>query len=212
MSTTTWTHNSYTLEIDGHEFNIPWPVLEDTIILKLSADGLTARLGSLSQDEDPEDPFEGEEGEFFQFDPRKIHHVTRPEPEDFKRIIRANPGRVFTVDCYEHSDIFYKVADGPFTVEETKDKKHGDYLELCLNRAGGYYIAPEDVTDPAKHAESALKTYSSWCNGDVYGVCVWTYTRATINDAWGEPNRDAECWGFIGYDYASQELDSQMED
>ena len=209
----------YSYEDDeGNVFDIPWEVLESTIILEISEDGLTAKLGSLSQDEDCGDPFEGDEGEFYQFNCRYIHYTEKPEIDAFKRIIRENPGRVFTHsgtdDNHGPGTCSCFVEEGPFSVKDTKgDKRTGDNspAEKALDKADGYYIAPEDVTDATKYAKSVLSDYTSWCNGDVYGVCVWKYEREDKTDSWGEPDRDEECWGYIGYDYAREELEAQMK-
>lgn len=173
-----------------------------------SEDGKTQIHAFLVQDSDCEDPFDGDEGEFYQFDSSYIHHAPRPELDDFRKIIRANPGRVFTTswagDCHGPGTTRVYVNDGPFSVNDTKEKKQGDYLERCLDCAGGYYIVPEDATDPAKYAAGVLESYSSWCNGEVYGVAVWVW----IDGEFQEDSRDSECWGFIGYDYAKEELEA----
>lgn len=210
---------TYYTDADHGEFELPFPGDFYRKTLQVSADGLTAKLGMLCQDEDAEDPFDGDEGEFYQFDRSRIHDRNRPDLEEWKRIIRANPGRVFahngtgnwhgpgTVRCFPTA--------GPFTTKDCRGKK-GSRGEDCpaaeaLDDMDGYYIAPEDVTDPAKYAKGALKTYSAWCNGDVYGVCVWTYTRPDTDSPWELQDRD-ECWGYIGTDYAEEELNSRMKE
>lgn len=214
------TRTEHYFETGDHTFPIPWEFIEGTEILKTSANGLKAVLGSLAQDEDAEDPFEmyGNEGEFFQFDRDYIHHASRPEIEDFKRIIRANPGRVFTTswagDCHGPGTTRIGVHSGPFTSADTRGERRtgeNSTAERALAIADGYYIAPGDVTDPTKYAAGVLETYSEWCNGDVFGVCLWVYTRGSTDDPWGEPDRVNECWGFIGYEYAKKDLQAQFE-
>jgi hypothetical protein len=178
----------------------------------ISPDGLKAVLAFLVHDDSPADPFEEfEEGEFFQFDRSRKHDADRPELEDWKRIIRANPGRVVTVDS--RGDEF--TAGTLMTAAMCRGKYQGhDYCqaEAELDSMDGYYIAPENVPDPLQYAVGALETYSQWCNGDVYGLVVWAYTRTDQADSWGDPDRDRECWGYYGRDgYTTDELQSEFD-
>jgi len=199
-------HTSYTAEIAGHEFPIPFPYLENSEVLQVSADSRTARLGVLVLDEDFLDPLEGYDGgTLVQFNRSYSHYEPRPDLDDFKRLVRANPGRVVLIGHYGDT---YKVEGAPLTAADTK----GNQLESALYGASGYYIAPEDVTDPASYAKSTLRTYSDWCNGECYGVCVWSYTRTENGWELAEDGRDNECWGYIGLEYAQEELTSQMKE
>jgi len=223
-------HTSYTWEsLDGETFHIPFEFSQDgSELFKMSDDGLSAVLGVLDYDESPEDPFDGDEGEFFQFDNRCIHYTPRPDIEDWKRLIRANSGRIVThsgtgdnhgpgtTRCYPKSVLTKEMCRG--------DKRTGEnsLAEQLLDNCYGYYIVPEDVENVLDYADSALETYSQWCNGDVYGICIWSYTRdfaeydvdgngvpGEFTD-WEEPERE-ECWGFFGYDYAEKELQEQFD-
>jgi len=203
---------TYTAEIDGHEFPIPFPYLEDSEILQVSADGRTARLGVLVHDDDCEDPLEEhDEGTLVQFNRSYSHYEPRPDLDDFKRLVRANPGRVvltsYAGDCHGPGTVRITVQDGPFAARDAR----GDQLENALEHAGGYYIAPEDVTDPASYAKSILRIYSDWCNGECYGICVWAYSRVDGRWELDEDSRD-ECWGYTGHEHAQEELTSQMKE
>jgi hypothetical protein len=62
------------------------------------------------------------------------------------------------------------------------------------------------VDDPDRRTEiarSLLDTYTSWCNGDVWGVCHFVIDPDT-----GETVEDDACWGYIGDEYALEELNS----
>lgn len=197
-------HTTYTFELDDHVFSLPFDPEGEPEWYQISTDGTRAALAFLVPDNSPADPFEKfDEGIFYQFDRSRCHDCSRPDPDEFKRIIRANPGRVVTV-CTRGEG--FTVDAGPFTVADTK----GDPSAACkaIDNADGYYIAPSDVTDAASYATSALSQYTAWCEGDVYGVIVWTYTRAGIDEPWGEPDRDQEVWGYYGCDYAREELRS----
>lgn len=54
-------------------------------------------------------------------------------------------------------------------------------------------------------ARGVCETYTSWCNGDCYGVVVVTC------EADGSMIDSDECWGYIGHEYAEQTLKEQME-
>lgn len=198
-----------------HSFPLPFDPQGDPEHIYISANGLRAVLAFLVPDDSPEDPFSWDEGEFYQFDCSYKHHTPRPDIEDFKRIIRENPGRVVTVcSCGDG----FKVDAGPFTVADTRNRRTQPQCprwtspaEEALDDAAGYYIAPADATDSAEYAAGALRTYSQWCNGEVYGICVWIYERASIADDWELTDRDAECWGYYGRDgYTAEELLSQF--
>lgn len=58
-----------------------------------------------------------------------------------------------------------------------------------------------------EYARGLAEEYTSWANGDCHGVVVYVIDRET-----GEriTDHDEECWGFVGSEYAEQELESSM--
>lgn len=211
-------HTSYTWTTpDGEDLEILWEFLPDSELYKISEDGLSCVLGSLTQDECAQNPIEDwDNGELIIFDGCKNR---RPDIEDWKRIVRANSGRAVSVDHDDHNGTIY--------VREcltSKDCRGTDSLaENELESMDGYYIVPEDVTEPFEYAKSVMNELTQYYQGDVYGVCVWTYTR-TFSDydlngdgipgeytPWSEPNRERECWGYYGSDYAEKELQEQFD-
>ena len=237
MSTQTRIHRTYTIEIDGHTFPIPFNdetgTIDDTATLYISADGTRALITALCQDDSPTDPLEDHDGEFIQFDRRYTHDGPRPEPEDFKRLIRSNPGRVFTVSyCSSNhgpGTASCSVDVGPFTVADTYNHKakiesygagirrivdgYTSTAEQAIDSTNGYYIIPEDVPPERRrdYANAVLEEYAKWCNGEVYGLIRWTFTLD--GDIWelDEDGRDGEVWGFIGYEYAEQSLADELQ-
>lgn len=212
------TTSSHTIEIDGHTLPIPFTddsgTLEETARLIIGPTSTTAALVALVHDEDPTDPMEDNNGEFYQFNPRYMYHASRPDDDQWKRIIRANPGRVFTHDgtdnCHGPGTVHCRVTHGPLTVRDTRNDRDGQNpAAYALDDAGGYYIVPEDATDPAAYAAAALQEYSDYCNGSAYGCVVWQYGREDENSEWYLMDRDNECWGYIGYTYANTVLDEE---
>lgn len=65
----------------------------------------------------------------------------------------------------------------------------------------GVIHIPSDFSDPRKAAQSWLEEYTSWCNGDVWGI--------RLVDAWTGDELDS-CWGFIGLDYAKDAATNQF--
>lgn len=64
-------------------------------------------------------------------------------------------------------------------------------------------FAEPDYTDKLKaarkYAEGIIEEYINWCNGEVYGCVVYTFTKG--DGEWVQESEDA-CWGFIGSEYA----------
>lgn len=148
-------------------------------------------LGCIVRDNDSEDPLDENEGTLVQFNHHYIRSSDRPDPEDFKEIIRANKRRVFYVRTAGDG---YRISHQAF-INNAAD----------IGNADGYYIAPEDVTKPNSYAVGVMEQYSAWCTGDVWGVCVWTYDTTTLE----LKDRD-EVWGYYGQDYAETELKERL--
>lgn len=202
-------HVEYSAEWQDNSFPVPFPYDEGTELLQITPDGLTARLGVLCRDDSPADPFEEfDEGEFYQFGSRCIHGCQRPDLDDFKRVIRANSGRVFGVFGQGEG---YSIGTEALTATECRNiKEKGvpiySQAEAVLNFIDGYYICPADATNPAQYAKAVIDQYTAFCEGDVWGVCIWEFSRPDTGADWELTDRDNECWGYYGEDYAKQTL------
>ena len=178
---------------DGREVELPFDIEGADITEVQTADKII--LGCIVRDLDPGDPLEEfDEGTLVQFDRLLIHDGERPNIETFQSIIRRNKGRVFYVDSMRDNYSISHLA----TIKNSGD----------IEGAAGYYIAPEDLKpgkQAANYADGAMEQYTAWCEGDVWGVCVWEYDKATL----ALLERD-ECWGYYGSDYAEQELKSRL--
>jgi hypothetical protein len=106
---------------------------------------------------------------------------------------------------YANSYSGYFADDKALDVHHTKS----DAI-LEIEDADGYYIAPDDVNDPATYAKGIMGTYSAWAEGDVWGVCVWLYNKVDGEWELDESGRD-ECWGYYGRKYAEAELKDQFK-
>jgi hypothetical protein len=202
---------------------VPWEFDSGSELFKMSDDGLSCVLGTLTQDTDPFNPVDDDNGELVIFDNRS----GRLGVDGWKQLIRENAGFIVPVNYADYGSSGCRIScDRVLTVKDTKgDKRSGanSYAEKVLDTMGGYYIIPSDATDPQSYAESVMRTQQQYYDGEVYGVCIWTYTRDfkeyDLNGIgvpgkyteWSEPNRDDECWGFFGYRYAEKELKEQFE-
>lgn len=61
-----------------------------------------------------------------------------------------------------------------------------------------------------KYAKGCLDEYVKWCNGETYGIVVETYTREDSESDWNLVESD-HCWGFIGSEYAEEEVKGLFE-
>jgi len=185
---------------DGNSFPIPFKPDEDSILLHIRGD--KAVIGCLARDEYPDDPLDMfAEGEFYQFNSYYVHYQPRPDVEDFKRTVRANPGRVVLVYVRGgYQD--YSADDKAFDVHHTK-------LDAILEieDADGYCIVPNDFTNPVEYAKGLMEEYSAWINGDVWGICAWLYSKHGGEWELDEDLRD-ECWGLYSREDAADELES----
>lgn len=178
---------------DGREVELPFDI-ENADVIEVHKDGKII-LGCLVRDDSPGDPFEEfDEGEFWQFNRSYKHDTHRPDPEDFKDVIRTNRRWVFYVHARQ---------DGYFVGDRALIKNAEE-----IEDADGYYIVPGDVpaSRRASYAKGAIEQYSAWAEGDVWGICIWTYEDKTLHLL----DRD-EVWGYYGADSAQEELDAQLK-
>lgn len=67
-----------------------------------------------------------------------------------------------------------------------------------------------------RYAEAVCDEYAKWCRGEAFGCVVETFELQNPEEVvegddpeWEQVNEDA-CWGFIGYDYAMENLKSEF--
>jgi hypothetical protein len=202
------THTSYYIEHDGQEFETEHQPEEGTE--KVTIKGDKAVVSYLSSDPDARGWYfdEFEQGEFITFDPRsmgkKLELLDEETPRDaIARLKTEHPDRVFIINKYEHSLVRYYRQDDAATSATIPDQRW-DVSHGCA-----VYIAPDDCPDPVKYCDSVMEEFTNWCNGDIHGICPATYKK--VGDAWEQDGDGDACWGYIGYDSAKQELESEHE-
>lgn len=81
--------------------------------------------------------------------------------------------------------------------------------KCCLDNMASKLAAnatyAEKLKVAEKYAKSVLDEYQKWCNGEVYGVVIETF------DEDGEHIDTESCWGFIGDEYAEEEMESNFK-
>ena len=81
-----------------------------------------------------------------------------------------------------------------------------------MTQAAGLKDCPEKLNslmyaEAKRYCQSVIEDYNNWVNGNAYGVVFYVIDRKT-----GErvEEHDDECWGYLGSDYAEEELESSM--
>lgn len=147
-----------------------------------------------------EDPFEYEfmEGdsleEFRSEDARDTYikeKIASGVPED----------HIFIVDKYSHSGVSYSVHDTKTYPDHNWDTAPSNVLILDADSANKNLGGVIDI----EAAQSTLDNYTSYANGDVYGIAV------AIFDKDGEITDEPEVsWGYIGTEYVEEMIKDDL--
>ena len=109
------------------------------------------------------------------------------------------------VERYEHGLVKYALMGESSYVDRRWDVASGVAVLKIEPTEWGTADWTQDRYEDA--AREWLANYTSWCNGDVYGVVVEEYKRE--GDTWTQVDHDA-CWGYVGSDYAELVLKDEM--
>lgn len=136
--------------------------------------------------------------------------------------IKANLKRMpLIVNRYKHSNVHYSVINtrqypdmqwdvAPCAVivpskdmlkEYRKQVKAGvkQGLDADVVEAGA-------LADIKKKCNVLLDEYSSWCNGEVYGVVHEYFIISPDGEVTKDENQGEVSWGYVGYDYAVRSM------
>ena len=133
----------------------------------------------------------------------------------------GNPFAV-ELDIYEHSGIAYSVSGTGMqcrwdtsrcaAVWVPDDEALDNIKSSVLHEAGAETLSPEKLKSlmqakARQYCKGVLEDYNNWANGWVYGVVSYVIDRET-----GEriEEHDSEVWGYLGSEYAEEELEAQM--
>ena len=188
---TTVTTRTTTVELpNGATAELPWVMehRDDVAVVELPDGGY--RLGALQRMDYHPDPFDDwDSGERVEVD-RGYWTYGPPDFNDARGWIESagigNGRRVYLIDEDGHPG--------------------RDWTNM---RPRWVYIVPEDVPEDrrAEYVDGVWSEWRAWAAGEVYGV------RTVDVDADGteRPGTEDSCWGYIGDDYAADELARAME-
>lgn len=174
----------------------------------LHFDGDTLTVGYLTRYDDPGDFWEDDDGAG-DFRPFK----RGDDPEEILASITAEGKIPLLVQRYSHGLDHYSVASSRAYPDHQWDVGICGVMTPCEDVQEAYRktlaeAGPEAaVQKMVEDSNKVLDEYSKHCNGDVYGVVLETWkvegqhVRAIDNES---------VWGFIGSEYALEELFEQM--
>jgi hypothetical protein len=117
----------------------------------------------------------------------------------------GNPYAV-SLDVYEHGGVMYSVSGEGMQCRWDTARGGAVWVpdDSCKQHIESF--PPEERAAKAQEcARQACEEYNKWLAGDCYGRIVVPYRR--VDGEWTKlENDDGECWGFIGHEYAEQEL------
>lgn len=173
---------------DGTVIDLPIGPACEHIDPVLSEDGTILRYAVDGNDGHDYDWQEGVE--FVQGNPHYINYVSDPDAWIEEMSVDHD---LYSVDVYEHGQVMYSLSGG------------GPQCQFDTARGGACIAIPNDqhespFTDTRAAAEGILAEYTSWCNGDVYGI-----VELTIDPETGEVIGDYDdVYGIIGWEYAEE--------
>lgn len=129
----------------------------------------------------------------------KEHHVEGDadydaDPHDFRPVTEWTD-RMFWVERYEHGNVCYALVGESSQIDRMWDVAQGVAIITIA----------DDFTNPEEAARAMLKEYTSWCNGDVYGICEEDFVQDPDGE-WVSKGDPDSCWGFIGSEYVEETL------
>jgi hypothetical protein len=183
---------------DGREYELQYlgPLAEWFEPL-VTAVGDTLHVTYLAVDDDgggwTDGPFADSEGaEFHLFDSGHDRDDWIDRHGDDPDIVAAREqGRFFWVERYEHGLVRYALMGESSAVDRQWDVAPACAYLILDTEWGG---------DLAQIARDLLDDYTSWCNGDIYGVC-----HVQLNIGSGTEITEDCVWGIVGDNRAESE-------
>lgn len=117
------------------------------------------------------------------------------------------PGLDFWIERYEHGLVRYAPINESSQVDRQWDVAQG--VALMRIKDDPWWREGTRAIDCVR---AVCEEYTSWCNGDVFGMIRYELKRPdvppvpflTVEDFASEWVETDSCWGFLGYDYARQ--------
>jgi hypothetical protein len=198
------THFYHDAEMVCREVEVEVPAQAEEVRIERVGDYTI--VGYLQPDDDPMDFWDGDGlGTLVEF-------TSQSQAEsELNRVMYQKGTMWLLVQKYSHSGVHYSIAGhhsypdfmwdvSPFAgIFIPCDWVQKQYHKNKYKRGGKAAALAKMQAD----SNSILDEYSKWCNGDVWGYVV------EVRDQDGEELTDEadSCWGFIGYEYATEELE-----
>jgi len=207
--------------IGEDDFEFTFEPVEDTISIKKTKDGFEARY--LVQDGMPEQPDQFDDNNLFLVNYHRDFYITkdkilkendlknwyRGEFDDYKedpmdeneigKFPLAEKFHIFKLACYVHSGV-YLYLDGD-------NHAYCQHDSWDTSRIGAVLASKEEWPEewPAREAARGLvETWNQYLSGDVYGIVKETYDKDK------KQIDEDSCWGFYGFEYAKQALETEI--
>lgn len=201
-------HTTYTLSTADLDFELELKFGPDSepVVLKTPTKIV---VGYLCHDEDCQNPCEDQDG-MGHIRSLSDRHINSISMEEAQSLLESDPD-VVPLSYFEHGNSIWGVAgsmdhypdmrwDGvKFAGVWVPDKCCRDEIALVGKNKAKRRLRAIEL------AEQCCKEYTSWCNGDCWGVCV------DVFDLVGKRLSDDACWGYIGTEWAEEELKREME-
>jgi hypothetical protein len=215
---------------EAGEFTPAYTPVDSSVSLKPGLAEDTVVIGYLAQDEGDYDFWEENDGcgEFVQC-------RTQSSYED--ALARgAREGRLtFEIEAYRHGDVHYSIRNtmdyvdrrwdvgpaGVFILSAEQQEEYRVEMEAARANAGALNLSEKGSVEMhaallaapmeavVKMVNSLLDRFSSYANGEIYGVITEV---ARWNPEQGEWNSTEDaCWRFVGRSYAEGELKDRMD-
>lgn len=205
MKVTTRRFSTHIIEHEGKELALSFEPC-NTSEIKILEDG-NIRVGYLTVDDNPLDFDDiGMQGKFHSLGRR---HSNRIDIANARKLLKSSCN--VPLSYFEHGRCSWTVmGNKPLGTE-------GDWRWDGVDFAGVWEadeyskkewkrLNKEDRLKAAyERASQQCETYTYWCNGDIYGVCVDEFDKE------GELVKDDACWGHIGSEWAEHALKEEMK-
>ena len=167
-------------------------------------------VGYLVQDADCGNPCTEQDGtgEVRSFSRRHINNIS---PDEAETLLESDP-YVVRLSYFEHGLSLWDICGGK-RIGSCPDmqwdgvKSAGVWIpdKCCREEIALCKTDAEREARAVQLAKECCQQYTAWCNGDCWGVCV------DVFDAQGDKINQDSCWGYIGREWAEQELTARIQ-
>lgn len=159
------------------------PVEDDELVVASeAANGEIIVKWAVADDDPGAYPFmEGDSFHEFQSEQSRDDFIESKKAEG------VDPSKIFIVDKYDHSSVHYSIHDSASYPDRRWDTAPSGVF--IVDEKGESGAVPEQYE---AQVTAVLEEYSSWANGDTYGIAQ------AVVDSSGEVIQESEVWGYVG--------------